>query len=390
MPADSGRCTASRRRLSTAPCGARYGRRSPTPPRRRVTSGCRRLAPRPVRRCRPLRRDARRARRGSGDLGRVRLARDRARRREPGRVGRCARRDRARRPVRVSSGRRRVRPRARRGSRTASSVLDPPRSGAGRGSSRRSPLCARQPSSTSPATRWRSRATSRHSAPPATTSARSTRTICSRTRTTSRRSRPSSADGRRPHVARLCAMTRVALIDDHESVRLGLEAACARAQKVVVFSGSNVTEYLDWRAFSGAPPADVVVLDLTLGDGTTVTENVRRLVLGRVERHHPQRRRPAGGRARGARRRCGRSRQQGVADRRRDRGDQHGRAAASRSTTSSGRAPSRATARSPTRSCRRASATSCACTPPDSRSRSSPTASASRTPPRRRTSRACG
>jgi DNA-binding NarL/FixJ family response regulator len=73
-------------------------------------------------------------------------------------------------------------------------------------------------------------------------------------------------------------MTRVALIDDHESVRLGLEAACARAAKDVVFSGSNVTEYLDWRAFSGARPADVVVLDLTLGDGTTVTENVRRLV----------------------------------------------------------------------------------------------------------------
>lgn len=74
-------------------------------------------------------------------------------------------------------------------------------------------------------------------------------------------------------------MTRVALIDDHESVRLGLEAACARAQNVVVFSGSDVTGYLDWRSCSGAPPADVVVLDLTLGDGTTVTENVRRLVM---------------------------------------------------------------------------------------------------------------
>jgi DNA-binding NarL/FixJ family response regulator len=74
-------------------------------------------------------------------------------------------------------------------------------------------------------------------------------------------------------------MTRVALIDDHESVRLGLEAACARAGKTVVFSGSTVTGYLDWRAFSGAGPADVVVLDLTLGDGTTVTENVRRLVV---------------------------------------------------------------------------------------------------------------
>src|SRR5688500_5832226 len=74
-------------------------------------------------------------------------------------------------------------------------------------------------------------------------------------------------------------MTRVALIDDHESVRLGLEAACARAAtKDVVFSGSTVTEYVTWRASTGVPPADVVVLDLTLGDGTTVTENVRRLV----------------------------------------------------------------------------------------------------------------
>ena len=75
-------------------------------------------------------------------------------------------------------------------------------------------------------------------------------------------------------------MTRVALIDDHESVRLGLEAACARtAGTEVVFSGSHVAEYLGWRAFSQEPTADVVVLDLTLGDGTTVTENVTRLIL---------------------------------------------------------------------------------------------------------------
>ncbi|WP_236968243.1 response regulator transcription factor [Microbacterium aurantiacum] len=74
-------------------------------------------------------------------------------------------------------------------------------------------------------------------------------------------------------------MTRVALIDDHESVRLGLQGACARADdQQVVFSGSTVTSYLDWRTFSSSPPADVVVLDLTLGDGTTVTENVSRLV----------------------------------------------------------------------------------------------------------------
>ncbi|MFJ6653159.1 response regulator [Microbacterium sp. NPDC091313] len=74
-------------------------------------------------------------------------------------------------------------------------------------------------------------------------------------------------------------MTRVALIDDHESVRLGLEAACMREpDTTVVFSGSNVSEYLAWRITTGEAPADVVVLDLTLGDGTTVTENVTRLV----------------------------------------------------------------------------------------------------------------
>lgn len=75
-------------------------------------------------------------------------------------------------------------------------------------------------------------------------------------------------------------MTRVVLIDDHESVRLGLEAACARAgTKDVIFSGSTVRSYLEWRAAAQVPPADVAVLDLTLGDGTTVTENVQRLVL---------------------------------------------------------------------------------------------------------------
>ncbi|GAA2949691.1 transcriptional regulator UhpA [Microbacterium luteolum] len=73
-------------------------------------------------------------------------------------------------------------------------------------------------------------------------------------------------------------MSTVALIDDHESVRLGLEAACARDAQNVVFSGSTVGSYLEWRRATGAPPADVVVLDLTLGDGTTVTENVRALV----------------------------------------------------------------------------------------------------------------
>lgn len=74
-------------------------------------------------------------------------------------------------------------------------------------------------------------------------------------------------------------MTRVALIDDHESVRLGLEAALARTEATeVVFSGANVAAYLTWRRAAVASPADVVVLDLTLGDGTTVSENVDRVV----------------------------------------------------------------------------------------------------------------
>ncbi|MCT9818787.1 response regulator transcription factor [Microbacterium sp. W1N] len=74
-------------------------------------------------------------------------------------------------------------------------------------------------------------------------------------------------------------MTRLALIDDHESVRLGLESACARVGGMdVVFSGSTVRDYLAWRTYSASQPADVVVLDLTLGDGSTVTENVTRVI----------------------------------------------------------------------------------------------------------------
>jgi len=73
-------------------------------------------------------------------------------------------------------------------------------------------------------------------------------------------------------------VSSVALIDDHESVRLGLAAALERADFDVVFSGAGVAEYLDARGRALALPADVVLLDLTLGDGTTVTENVARLV----------------------------------------------------------------------------------------------------------------
>lgn len=72
-------------------------------------------------------------------------------------------------------------------------------------------------------------------------------------------------------------MTRVALIDDHESVRLGLTAAVRRAGWEAVFDGATVAGYLAWRERERAAAADVVLLDLTLGDGTTVTENVSAL-----------------------------------------------------------------------------------------------------------------
>jgi DNA-binding NarL/FixJ family response regulator len=72
-------------------------------------------------------------------------------------------------------------------------------------------------------------------------------------------------------------MTRVALIDDHESVRLGLAAALRQDGRNVVFGGATVAELLAWRSATGEPPVDVVLLDLTLGDGATVTENVVRL-----------------------------------------------------------------------------------------------------------------
>ncbi|WP_029149338.1 response regulator [Microbacterium indicum] len=69
-------------------------------------------------------------------------------------------------------------------------------------------------------------------------------------------------------------MTTVALIDDHESVRLGLAAALANDGIDVVFSGATVRSY----ARAGlARPADIVLLDLMLGDGTTVIENVSAL-----------------------------------------------------------------------------------------------------------------
>ncbi|WP_127795160.1 response regulator transcription factor [Agromyces sp. LHK192] len=68
------------------------------------------------------------------------------------------------------------------------------------------------------------------------------------------------------------AVATVAIVDDHEAVRLGLRAACRDAGYRVLAESAGVAELLE---ALGDTPCDVVVLDLSLGDGTTVTDNVR-------------------------------------------------------------------------------------------------------------------
>jgi len=65
---------------------------------------------------------------------------------------------------------------------------------------------------------------------------------------------------------------RVAVVDDHESVRLGLKAAFLDAGYDFVLEAPTVAQLVTGLA---GEPVDVVVLDLSLGDGSTVTDNVK-------------------------------------------------------------------------------------------------------------------
>jgi DNA-binding NarL/FixJ family response regulator len=65
---------------------------------------------------------------------------------------------------------------------------------------------------------------------------------------------------------------RVAIVDDHESVRLGLKAAFVDDGYDVVLVASTVPELI---AGLAGREVDVTVLDLSLGDGSSVTENVK-------------------------------------------------------------------------------------------------------------------
>jgi two-component system uhpT operon response regulator UhpA len=75
-------------------------------------------------------------------------------------------------------------------------------------------------------------------------------------------------------VAAIAKPVRVAIVDDHESVRLGIQAACQNEGFQVILTAAGVQEFVDNLA---GREVDVVVLDLSLGDGSTVTENVKRV-----------------------------------------------------------------------------------------------------------------
>lgn len=77
------------------------------------------------------------------------------------------------------------------------------------------------------------------------------------------------ASGKREHAA-----VRVAVVDDHESVRLGLRTAFQDAGHEFVLAAGTVDEFVEGL---GEQQVQVVVLDLSLGDGSSVTDNVKRI-----------------------------------------------------------------------------------------------------------------
>jgi DNA-binding NarL/FixJ family response regulator len=68
---------------------------------------------------------------------------------------------------------------------------------------------------------------------------------------------------------------RVAIVDDHEAVRLGFAGACKQFDFELVGSAPTVSELLE--QIEGKD-CEVVVTDLSLADGSLVSENVERLV----------------------------------------------------------------------------------------------------------------
>lgn len=70
-------------------------------------------------------------------------------------------------------------------------------------------------------------------------------------------------------------MIKVAIVDDHDAIRLGFRGACSKVGYRVLADARSVPELLE--ALAGEP-CDVVVLDLSLADGSQVKENVETLI----------------------------------------------------------------------------------------------------------------
>ena len=71
------------------------------------------------------------------------------------------------------------------------------------------------------------------------------------------------------------AVVRVAIVDDHEAVRLGFAGMCQSEELDLVGNAETIREVLS--QINGRD-CQVVVMDLSLADGSLVAENVRQLV----------------------------------------------------------------------------------------------------------------
>ena len=67
----------------------------------------------------------------------------------------------------------------------------------------------------------------------------------------------------------------VAIVDDHDAIRLGFRVACDEFGFNLLAAEASVSDLLD-RLSSGEP--QVVVLDLSLADGSQVEDNVKRII----------------------------------------------------------------------------------------------------------------
>src|SRR5690606_902855 len=76
----------------------------------------------------------------------------------------------------------------------------------------------------------------------------------------------------RPETDAQVRPARIAVVDDHESVRVGLKAAFVEAGHDFMLAAPNVGDRVEWLA---GREVDGVLLALSLGDGSSVPRNVK-------------------------------------------------------------------------------------------------------------------